>query len=341
MCPDDSAVDQAPAASSPVAPLPAAAAAQLNEETEQGVFIAADEVPLLSILDYRIENGRTYHRYKDGSQFKDLADDLQHNLFIRTFHDHLGNAPPADFDAKVGRVLDIGTGSGIWAIDYGEEHPEAEVLGVDLSAVQPEFVPPNVRFEVDDIEEPWIFSDAFDYIHCRMMTWSITDWKKLFKQSYDNLNPGGYLEANEVDLIPLSDDGTLKEDSNLMKSVRLWGSAAEIFGRPFADTRRLKQFMEEVGFEDVQMKRFKWPTNSWPKDRHYKELGEWNLENISPAWEGFLMAPLTRAHGWTREEAIVHIMEARRDIADRSIHAYFSIWSIYGRKPAKAENAES
>ncbi|GJC92194.1 methyltransferase domain-containing protein [Colletotrichum higginsianum] len=32
-----------------------------------------------------------------------------------------------DDGAKVGRVLDVGTGTGIWALDFGDEHPEAEV----------------------------------------------------------------------------------------------------------------------------------------------------------------------------------------------------------------------
>ena len=35
------------------------------------------------------------------------------------------------------RVLDLGTGSGIWAIEYADAHPEADVTGVDLSPVQP------------------------------------------------------------------------------------------------------------------------------------------------------------------------------------------------------------
>lgn len=53
---------------------------------------------------------------------------MQHEIFTYTIGDRLGQAPPCDEDAKVGRVLDVGTGTGIWAIDFGELHPEAEVF---------------------------------------------------------------------------------------------------------------------------------------------------------------------------------------------------------------------
>lgn len=41
-----------------------------------------------------------------------------------------------------------------------------------------------MTFEVDDIEEPWLYSRPFDYIHSRMMTSSIRNWEKFIKRSF-------------------------------------------------------------------------------------------------------------------------------------------------------------
>jgi hypothetical protein len=46
-------------------------------------------------------------------------------------------------------------------------------------------VPPNVKFEVDDIEKPWAHSSPFDFIHCRGMAACIADWPYLAKQSFE------------------------------------------------------------------------------------------------------------------------------------------------------------
>lgn len=45
-------------------------------------------------------------------------------------------------------------------------------------------VPPNVEFEVDDVESEWPERPPFDLIHSRYMCGSISDWPKLFKQAY-------------------------------------------------------------------------------------------------------------------------------------------------------------
>jgi tRNA G46 methylase TrmB len=53
------------------------------------------------------------------------------------------------------KVLDIATGTGTWAIEMGDRYPEAEIIGTDLSPIQPTFVPPNVRFFVEDSGDDW------------------------------------------------------------------------------------------------------------------------------------------------------------------------------------------
>ena len=38
------------------------------------------------------------------------------------------------------RVLDVGTGTGIWAIDFADDFPDTTVFGTDLSPTQPDLV---------------------------------------------------------------------------------------------------------------------------------------------------------------------------------------------------------
>ncbi|KAI8282013.1 Secondary metabolism regulator LAE1 [Colletotrichum sp. SAR11_57] len=194
-------------------------------------------------------------------------------------------------------------------------------------------VPPNVIFEVDDIDEPWIYSRPFDYIHSRMMNSSISDWRQFIQKAYDNLTLGGYLELKEVDLMPESDDGTLPTDSALNKTYTLIGEALKVFGRPFQDVLPLVDMMKEVGFVDLYVKKFKWPTNTWPRDSHFKEIGEWANVNYLSGIEGWVMAPFTRALGWKKEEVQVLLIDVRKEFNDRNIHAYWSWYAIYGKKP--------
>lgn len=69
--------------------------------------------------------------------------------------------------------------------EFADANPSAEVIGVDLSPIQPKFVPPNCRFEVDDITQEWTYPDNhFDFIHVRAMIGSIPDWTGFYKKAY-------------------------------------------------------------------------------------------------------------------------------------------------------------
>lgn len=67
----------------------------------------------------------------------------------------------------------------------GDEYPAAEVIGIDLSPIQSDWVPPNVKFLVDDAEAPWLFGqNSIDLVHLRNMSTAIKDWPALFAQAY-------------------------------------------------------------------------------------------------------------------------------------------------------------
>ena len=52
-------------------------------------------------------------------------------MMTATLGGRLGLAPlMEDFS---GHVLDIATGTGIWAIDFADEFPDSEVIGTDIS----------------------------------------------------------------------------------------------------------------------------------------------------------------------------------------------------------------
>lgn len=73
-------------------------------------------------------------------------------------------------------------------------------------------VPPNVKFEVDDCEAPWTFTEKFDVVHARYLAAAIVDWPRLMGQAFEFTKPGGWAEFQDYDVQYYSEDGTLGED---------------------------------------------------------------------------------------------------------------------------------
>lgn len=69
-------------------------------------------------------------------------------------------------------------------VAVGDEYPSAQITGIDLSPIQPRWVPPNVTFVVDDAESEWLYPlDHFDYVHGRHITIAIKNFDRLFQQA--------------------------------------------------------------------------------------------------------------------------------------------------------------
>lgn len=145
-----------------------------------------------------------------------------------------------------------------------------------------------------------------------------------------NLTPGGYAELQDVDVMMQSDDNTLTEDHALRKWGVFLAKAGQEHGTPFIETNRMKHLMTEVGFVDVKETPFKWPSNRWPKEKRFKDLGEWSNLNTADLLDGLSMALFTRCLGWTPEEVNVFLVDVRKDLNSPKIHAY---WSMYFLSP--------
>lgn len=140
-------------------------------------------------------------------------------------------------------------------MDFADAHPETEVIGTDLSPIQPNWVPPNCKFYVDDIESDWIFGpdEAFDFIHGRSMCGSIADFNALYRNCYANLKPGGWIEVQEYEAwIWQIDDPENKGIKNIQEWLGYIDEASTRIGKRINTATQQKQKLIDAGFVNVK-----------------------------------------------------------------------------------------
>ena len=211
-----------------------------------------------------------------------------------------------------------------------DQFPSAEVIGTDISAVQPSWVPPNCTFQIDDAQLDWTFEKAsFDFIHIRQLYGGIDDWQKLYRQAYAHLKPGGWFESMEIDIETRSENPNVANDPDhvFKKWYRLFFEAGDKVGRTFRIARdgRMERYMRDAGFIDIVHQQWKVPIGGWPQDPKLKQVGQLNGLFIDQSLDGFAIYPVGEILGWSFEETNTLVKKMRDALTNRKSLPYFNM----------------
>lgn len=270
-----------------------------------------------------MHNGRRYHSStkltyflpNDESEGERL--DLQHYMFKTNFNGHLARIP---LTPRVRNVLDIGTGTGIWAIEFAETHPEMQVFATDISPIQPTAKPANCRFLTANAEEPWNFDRKFDYIHARLLTFGMHDWSKFFEQCWDNLSPGGWLETLDYKLPALHADGEVHPETPYGRYGQLQIEALAKAGIDTAASERFGSILEAQGFVNIDRVDSKWPIGAWAKGEKEKAIGRANRQNGRMAIPGLGDMLLGKVLGWDKPDVDALVQDVLKELDESHIY---------------------
>ncbi|KAF6820704.1 regulator of secondary metabolism (methyltransferase domain-containing protein) [Colletotrichum sojae] len=265
------------------------------------------------------QNGRTYCGLRGGRYLFPVDEsekerlDIFHALINIAREQRLFNGPLS----PTAQVLDVGTGTGIWAIEVAE-------------------IPATVDFKgYTDVEAPWpVEEQRFDLVHVQMMLGAIRDWPELYRKSFRHLKPGGSIEHVEIEWVPRSDDNTQLPESALVywsnvfrEAMRRWGQPIDIFDAG-AELRA-------AGFTDITEDVIRLPVNPWGESTRERELGTWFNVGLTHGLEALSTAPFTRVEGWKKPDVDGLLDAVKRELCSLRHRAYCRMFVWTAKKPGQ------
>ncbi|GKT47493.1 putative methyltransferase tdiE [Colletotrichum spaethianum] len=187
-------------------------------------------------------------------------------------------------------------------------------------------------FEIDDLELDWEWNRPFDYIFNRSLAGSWSNFRSIIQKAFDNLEPGGYFEIQDLELPSYCDDDSVPPTAALYRWQHALVDASNEIGRPLNYAPTCIDDLRDVGFVEIHHQVFKWPFNNWSDDPKLKEIGRWNCANLDMGLEGFSLALMTRVKGWARDAVEKLCDEVKNEVKDTRLHAYWKQWACNLRK---------
>lgn len=166
-------------------------------------------------------------------------------------------------------ILDVGSGSGRWAMEVATTFPTARVIGMDLvpPAVDEATIlghgldqrPPNYAFAPGNILEGLPFPDAsFDFVHQRLLITAIPKerWPSVIQELARVTRPGGWVELAECGVPEAGGPGYMG----------LWGTWINFLatrGVDFTIGHDIGQMLNNGGLANIAQRVLYYPMGNW------------------------------------------------------------------------------
>ncbi|WVQ63313.1 uncharacterized protein L199_001465 [Kwoniella botswanensis] len=185
---------------------------------------------------------------------------------------HAGNIPDEVAallsDGKLRKILDVGCGTGKWALEILEAFPNIHITGVDLAHPPITVFPPNFSFEIHDVTKGQEYDDdVFDVVHVRDIHAGMPDYQEMLTECVRVLRPGGYLLVKEIEWVPAVLDGSnAQERFPAICAGSFRDALSERFLDPLVGVN-LESYVDNVsGLCDVHYTRHMVPMTPWSDD---------------------------------------------------------------------------
>lgn len=172
------------------------------------------------------------------------------------------------------QVLDIGTGSGRWAIEVADDYPNACVIGMDLAPIQPQSIPRNCEFIVGDLTQDLdrFDSASFDLVHSRMVHAGVTreEWRRYIEETYRMLLPGrGWAQFAEMSRWTIHNPDECLAVVEFFNHFEKLQHSKNLYA--FEGSEFLVPLFREFGFVDIKVIKKSMDKGNWREQKDSKE----------------------------------------------------------------------
>ncbi len=223
--------------------------------------LAAWETATTGKILQPIQDTRRYLENSDYQLPKDEEEDSRLNFQHYALFHAIGNHYVAPLSLPLQTILDVGTGTGIWANEMATLFPAAVVVGLDLSTSSfREPIPDNCLLRIGNVLTGLPFPDAFfSFTHQRLLVAGITvdNWPRVIHELVRVTRRNGWIELVETDHLMVNAGPATAKMHELIEVI------SKNLGFDGTVIHHLGDFLVQEKLQGVEMQPIRIPVGEW------------------------------------------------------------------------------